>query len=182
MFSIILFAIAVATIEEDSGDSAPANQQAEHRAEVSRVASAKVSRMKTAVGNEQPVAADLRPKSLLRWSNPTVAEVYGEVFAWTVGGRPVALGSVYHAYDRPWGWTLELDGTTVQKWDKLVTPMTNRRAPCTTTFPHALGPARHAARCLVLPDSSKLHRASRTVHIDALLGAALENDLLERYP
>lgn len=108
MFSIILLAIAAVAAEEASSDSAPANQQAEHRAEVSRVAEAKVRSLKVTVGDDQPITADLRPESLLRWSNPTVADFYGEVFAWTVGGRPVALGSVYHAYDRPWGWTLEL--------------------------------------------------------------------------
>lgn len=108
MFAVLLFVLAAATADAVPSDSAPANQQAEHRAEVSRVAGEKVRRLKVTAGDDQPIAAELRRESLLRWSNPTVAEVYGEVFVWTSGGRPVALGSVYHAYDRPWGWTLEL--------------------------------------------------------------------------
>lgn len=108
MLIIILVALAVATADEDSSDADPANPQAEHRAEVSRVAGEKVRRVTVTAGDEKPVDALLRPESLLRWSNPTVADVYGEVYVWTVAGRPVALGSVYHAYDRPWGWTLEL--------------------------------------------------------------------------
>lgn len=40
MFLLILFAVAAANDEAASGDKASSNQQAEHRAEVSRVADA----------------------------------------------------------------------------------------------------------------------------------------------
>lgn len=37
----------------------------------------------------------LIPEPVLRWSNPAVGEVHGNVFLWTAGGRPVAVGSLF---------------------------------------------------------------------------------------
>jgi hypothetical protein len=39
--------------------------------------------------------AKLREESLLRWSNPSVGEIHGNVFLWTVNERPAAIGSLY---------------------------------------------------------------------------------------
>ncbi|MBI3864472.1 MAG: hypothetical protein HY290_21530 [Planctomycetia bacterium] len=41
---------------------------------------------------------DLHSKPVLRWSNPAVGRVYGSVFVWTSGGRPVAAASFYRFY------------------------------------------------------------------------------------
>ncbi|HWB08695.1 MAG TPA: hypothetical protein VG826_05710 [Pirellulales bacterium] len=110
---MILLIAATAYVEADSSDRDPgANQDTQRRAEVSRVAEAEVRLLTVTVGRDRAVTAVVRPESLLRWSNPTVAAAYGEVFVWTVAGRPVALGCVYHAYDRPWGWILELVSTS----------------------------------------------------------------------
>ena len=35
----------------------------------------------------------LHPAPILRWSNPVVGEIYGNVFVWTDAGRPAAVGS-----------------------------------------------------------------------------------------
>jgi hypothetical protein len=42
-------------------------------------------------------AADLdaAADSILKWSNPDVGRVYGNVYLWTEGGRPVVATSVY---------------------------------------------------------------------------------------
>ena len=37
----------------------------------------------------------LHEESLLRWSNPSVGEIHGNVFLWTVNERPAAIGSLY---------------------------------------------------------------------------------------
>jgi len=50
----------------------------------------------------------LHPSPILRWSNPTVGSVYGEVFVWTSGGRPEVVASFYHGFVPAWGSTLEL--------------------------------------------------------------------------
>jgi hypothetical protein len=41
------------------------------------------------------------PQSLLRWSNPEIGRVYGDVFVWTDSGRPAAIVSMYRFYV-PW--------------------------------------------------------------------------------
>jgi hypothetical protein len=35
----------------------------------------------------------LQPTPILRWSNPVVGEIYGNVFVWTDSGRPAVVGS-----------------------------------------------------------------------------------------
>src|SRR4051812_8729485 len=32
---------------------------------------------------------------VLQWSNPSAGQVYGNVFLWTSGGRPVVVGSLF---------------------------------------------------------------------------------------
>lgn len=44
----------------------------------------------------------------LRWSNPTVGEVHGEIHLWTDDGRPACIGSVYRWFTPNWGATLEV--------------------------------------------------------------------------
>jgi hypothetical protein len=45
---------------------------------------------------------------VLRWTNPTVGEIYGEVFVWTHRGRPVLAASIFRAIQPDWGANLEL--------------------------------------------------------------------------
>jgi hypothetical protein len=40
----------------------------------------------------------LKPEPVLRWSNPIVGEIYGEVFIWTSKGRPEVIGSLHKWY------------------------------------------------------------------------------------
>lgn len=37
----------------------------------------------------------LREEPLLRWSNPSVGEIHGNVFLWTLNDRPAAIGSLF---------------------------------------------------------------------------------------
>jgi hypothetical protein len=114
MYRMLLLAALVTAEDGESNELAVADKlQSQRRAEVSRVADTKVRCLNVTTGADAVVAARLRPDSLLRWSNPTVGAVFGEVFIWTVEGRPAALGSVYHRYDRPWGWNLELVSMSV---------------------------------------------------------------------
>ncbi len=47
------------------------------------------------------------PRSILGWSNPTVGEVYGEIYLRTDRGRPTCLMSIYRWFEPNWGATLE---------------------------------------------------------------------------
>src|SRR5262245_29854678 len=42
-----------------------------------------------------PVRAELMPEPVLRWSNPTVGEIHGYVFLWTVSGRPAVVSTIF---------------------------------------------------------------------------------------
>ena len=37
----------------------------------------------------------LEPKPLLRWNNPVSGQIYGDVYIWTLDGRPEAIVSIY---------------------------------------------------------------------------------------
>ena len=47
-------------------------------------------------GSDRPLT--LRPEPVLKWSNPVVGMVFGEVFVWTDRGRPEAVASIYKYY------------------------------------------------------------------------------------
>jgi hypothetical protein len=65
----------------------------EFRALAKREASAYTIRLE---GSDQSLL--LRPEPVLRWSNPVVGMVFGEVFIWTEQGRPEAVASIYKYY------------------------------------------------------------------------------------
>lgn len=50
------------------------------------------------LATEPPRALDFHPTSVLRWSNPVAGEIYGNVFVWTIDGRPTVIGSIYQWY------------------------------------------------------------------------------------
>jgi hypothetical protein len=43
-------------------------------------------------------ALALLPEPILKWSNPIVGEIYGNVFVWTAKGRPEVIGSLHKWY------------------------------------------------------------------------------------
>jgi hypothetical protein len=47
-------------------------------------------------GSDRPLT--LRPESVLKWSNPVMGTIYGDVFVWTADGRPEAVASIYRFY------------------------------------------------------------------------------------
>jgi len=50
-------------------------------------------------GSERPLT--LVPQPVLKWSNPVVGSIYGDVFIWTDHGRPEAVASIYRFYTPP---------------------------------------------------------------------------------
>lgn len=45
----------------------------------------------------------LHPKSLIRWTNPIVGQIYGDSYLWLDDGRPAAFLSIYAIFDTPEG-------------------------------------------------------------------------------
>ena len=50
----------------------------------------------------------LEPKPVLRWTNPGTGRLYGDVFVWTLNGRPEVVMSLYKAFKPAWGFTAEM--------------------------------------------------------------------------
>jgi hypothetical protein len=50
-------------------------------------------------GSDRPMT--LQPEPVLKWSNPVVGTIYGDVFIWTDQGRPEAVVSIYRFYSEP---------------------------------------------------------------------------------
>ena len=76
--------------------------------------------------SETPGAAfTFRPEPVLKWSNPVVGSIYGNVYVWTDRGRPAVVGSIYQWYSpfrhkthefqslAPAAFVMEREGTTV---------------------------------------------------------------------
>lgn len=55
---------------------------------------------------QQPLVR--HPQPILRWSNPTAGQVFGEVYLWTDRGRPAFVASFYKFFTPNWGRTLEV--------------------------------------------------------------------------
>jgi hypothetical protein len=55
---------------------------------------------------QQPLVR--HPQPILRWSNPTAGQVFGEVYLWTDRGRPAFVASFYKFFTPAWGRTLEV--------------------------------------------------------------------------
>jgi hypothetical protein len=90
-------AVLLLTLAAGADDAAkdPGAQERRRQADVAVLAPAKARMLQVSSGDAKAV---LHEAPLLRWSNPTAGSVYGEVFLWTLDGRPAALASVYRWY------------------------------------------------------------------------------------
>ncbi len=86
------------------------NNEADEALRASAAATAKefVGRCEFSAGETGNTKLGLHPEPILRWSNPTIGKVIGEVFVWTDNGRPTLIGSWYHWFTPDWGRTLEV--------------------------------------------------------------------------
>jgi hypothetical protein len=87
-------AVLVLLAGAEDGPPGAADEQ-RRQAEVAILAPAKARQLVLTSGGAR---ANLHEEPLLRWSNPTAGSVYGEVFLWSLEGRPAALASVYRWY------------------------------------------------------------------------------------
>jgi hypothetical protein len=90
---LLAAAIGDPAIKEDSS-GAPSQVETE-AAETGRFARDEAGKWDLFVEAPKRTKLDLHPEPVLRWSNPAVGRVYGSVFVWTYGGRPVAVASFY---------------------------------------------------------------------------------------
>lgn len=128
----------------------PAN---ERQAEVVRMAQRAIQEQQFSFGNG---GAELmvRGEPILRWSNPTAGEVYGDVFVWTDRGRPALVGSIYRWFQPDWGATLEVCSLTTE-------PLVGRHTEREFWHPTSAGVAWHAAADATTPAAGPAARLSQ---------------------
>jgi hypothetical protein len=79
-----------------SGEKPEAASQVESEAvEAARFARDEARKWELFAEGTKRAKLELSPEPVLRWSNPAAGRVYGSVFVWTAGGRPVAVASFY---------------------------------------------------------------------------------------
>lgn len=91
-------------VPSDSASAPPAN---ERQADVARLAQ-RVIREQRFLSESSSEPLSPHPEPVLRWSNPTAGEVYGDVYVWTDRGRPALVASIFRWFQPDWGATLEL--------------------------------------------------------------------------
>lgn len=96
------------TAEPGNAQPSPPAVERERQEGVARMAPIKARALDVLVGEAGADKAALHGEPLLRWSNPTVGSVYGEVFLWHVEGRPAAVASIYRWFHPYHDSTLEI--------------------------------------------------------------------------
>src|SRR5262249_29683853 len=95
-------------IAADEDKDAGASLTSQESEETSRLIRAELPAWKLWGSADREHELTLTPKSVLRWTNPGVARVYGDVYLWTRAGRPEAVMSFYKGWDVKWGFTAEM--------------------------------------------------------------------------
>ena len=98
--------LAMCVGQAEASDAAAASPANDRQAGVARLAQRAIEEHQfTGV---EGARLSPHPEPILRWSNPTVGEVYGDVYVWTDRGRPALVASIYRWFQPNWGATLEL--------------------------------------------------------------------------
>jgi hypothetical protein len=101
MITFLLAALVAARVvaQNADGDGAPGGVDvAAEKSRASEDASQEFARLVCRGVDAADAPAVPVPDSLLNWSNPDAGRVYGDVYLWTKGGRPVAVVSVFRWY------------------------------------------------------------------------------------
>jgi hypothetical protein len=91
---VVLAAVTGEAAVNDASTAAPSQVEAE-AAQTGRFARDEAGKWELFAQGAKRTKLDLHPEPVLRWSNPAVGRVYGSVFVWTSGGRPLAVASFY---------------------------------------------------------------------------------------
>jgi hypothetical protein len=145
--SLLLMGLAAGQ-EQANETSDTEKQQVEAALKLTREAAAKYEFV---VADKEKSPAKLLAEPVLRWSNPAVGEIHGNVFLWTKDTRPIAIGSLFKwfsphthtshefqsltdqplvaSYDGRQVWTVKSPGVNFRQIDKAEPPAdsSNRR-------------------------------------------------------
>jgi hypothetical protein len=92
VLAALLLIVGFAAAQEDKPPSIAEKDQIEAALKLTREAAGKY---KFTIGEAEESDIKLLPEPVLRWSNPNVGEIHGNVFLWTRNTRPVVVGSLF---------------------------------------------------------------------------------------
>src|SRR5262249_52135650 len=106
--SILLLVMAVPlwSASDETGDAKTV--AAEEREATSKLIEADLPRWKLWSGGVREHGLNLETKPVLRWTNPGIGRVYGDLYVWTRNGRPEAVISFYKAWQPKYDFTAEM--------------------------------------------------------------------------
>lgn len=106
--SLLLFAAGPpwpVAVADDDADASLATRESEATSHLIR---AELPKWKLLSGADREHELTLHPKSVLRWTNPGVGRINGDVYLWTRDGRPEAVISFYKWWKPDYGFTAEM--------------------------------------------------------------------------
>jgi hypothetical protein len=102
--ALMCLAFGGVLVGEDQPESD--SREAVELRETKRLIEAELPRWQFEIGPDRKPLA-LEPKPVLRWTNPATSRVYGDIYVWTLDGRPEAVMSLYKGWRPAWGFTGE---------------------------------------------------------------------------
>jgi hypothetical protein len=99
----------------DADPPAADSRDAQESDQTTRVVQAELPKWKMWTGADRKRELKLEPKSVLRWTNPGTQRVYGDVFVWTIDGRPEAVMSLFKVWDPPRGLHSEMQSLSLDE-------------------------------------------------------------------
>jgi hypothetical protein len=108
--AVMLFAGSAISDDQEEAKTRDSNELRE----TARLVQAELPRWQIAMG-ERKTELKLNSKTLLRWTNPAAGRMNGEIYVWTVDGRPEAVMSLYKVWEPAWGFAGELHSLSLTK-------------------------------------------------------------------
>ncbi len=94
---VLLIDVSGSRLHAEEGGKGEQLDQKHVADETSRLAKLEVQKYGFFLTADDAKKLILQPKSILHWSNPTVGDVFGDVFVWTHRGRPEVIASYYRS-------------------------------------------------------------------------------------
>jgi hypothetical protein len=95
---LIVLTACVPALFADEGPPAEAAEPESRADEVARLTREAAEEYEFSLATSSETRLELRPEPVLRWTNPVIGEIYGNVFIWTADGRPEVAASLFKWY------------------------------------------------------------------------------------
>jgi len=97
LVGLILIVVSPA-LSQDAALQSPPDESPVNKEQIEaalKLTTAEAGKYTFTLQDEARSSAKLRTEPVLRWSNPSVGEIHGNVFLWTVNERPAVVGSLF---------------------------------------------------------------------------------------